>query len=256
MITACTSVVYSGFFSVTTTIVAKSFIAIVNYLLIHTSWAREFLLPYAEKVWILLPTAVLEWVVQENSTVSVLQRLPAGMATVLASASSSESRDEEGSEMPNALILSTAHTTITIPLKALSAVAAGKQAALYVQSHSDVEFIALIALFAKYFRWDSEANLARLVGDIIAYLILSVVRVFSDHTYRDRRNLIGLLSKYLFDENLQLVYLQKCKKFGNELVCDTLSQIERGIKCGIAIHVSTALLFTGIHSSSADDLQH
>ncbi|WP_338925823.1 sterol-binding protein [Mycetohabitans endofungorum] len=252
------------------TIAAKSFVAVVNHLLIREAWARERLLPYAGKTArLVLSPAVLELAVQGDGTVAVLQRPPAG-ATAPAPAASGGSRDVRA-EAPHAARddASTSHApmpptvdvTITVPPSALSAFAAGGQAAIlkHVRIEGDAEFAATIAKLAEHLRWDAEEDLARLVGDVPAHRIASVARAVSAYARRAAGGLVGSLTEYLLDENPQLVRRARFEQFGDELALarDTLARIEKRIERaerGVATRPGAAALSTGARSRSADDL--
>ncbi|CBW76083.1 Hypothetical protein RBRH_02100 [Mycetohabitans rhizoxinica HKI 454] len=252
------------------TIAAKSFVALVNYLLIREAWARERLLPYAGKTArLMLSPLVLELAVQGDGTVAVLQRPPAGAAAP-APAAPGGSRNvraevlhaaRDDASAPHAPMPPPVDVTITVPPSALSVLAAGGQAAIlkHVRIEGDAEFAATIAKLAEHLRWDAEEDLARLVGDVPAHRMASVARAVSAYARRAGRGWVGSLTEYLLDEDPQLVRRARFEQFGDELARarDTLARVEKRIERAersVATRPGAAALSTGARSRSADDL--
>ncbi|MCG1043382.1 sterol-binding protein [Mycetohabitans sp. B8] len=253
------------------TIAAKSFVAVVNHLLIREAWARERLLPYAGKTArLVLSPVMLELAVQGDGMVAVLQRPPAGAAAPAPAAAPGEVR-EARAEAPHAArddasashapVPPTVDVTITVPPSALSAFAAGGQAAIlkHVRIEGDAEFAATIAKLAEHLRWDAEEDLARLIGDVPAHRIASVVRTVAAYARRAGRGGVDSLIEYLLDEDPQLVRRARFEQFSDELARarDTLARVEKRIERaerGVATRPGAAALSPGARSRSADDL--
>ncbi|MEJ2767264.1 ubiquinone biosynthesis accessory factor UbiJ [Mycetohabitans sp. B46] len=251
------------------TIAAKSFVAVVNHLLIRETWARERLLPYAGKTArLVLPPVVLELAVQGDGTVAVLQRSTAGAAAPAPAPGGSRNVRTEAphaarddASTPHVPMPPPVDVTITVPPSALSLFAAGGQAAIlkHVRIEGDAEFAATIAKLAEHLRWDAEEDLARLVGDVPAHRIASVARAVSAYARRAGRSWVGSLTEYLLDEDPQLVRHVRFEQFSDELARarDMLARVEKRIERverGVATRPSGATLSPGAHSRSADDL--
>jgi ubiquinone biosynthesis protein UbiJ len=198
------------------TIAAKSFVAVVNHLLVRETWARERLIPYAGKsARLVLPPVELALAVQGD-----------GMIVALQAPVQHEPGDDEGRQPVD--------VTITVPAAALSAFATGAQAAMmkHVRIEGDAEFAATIAKLAEHLRWEPEEDLARVIGDAPAHRIASVARDVAGYARRTGRNLVESVAEYLLDEDPQLVRRAELAHLGDELarMRDALARLEKRIE--------------------------
>lgn len=216
------------------TIAAKSFVAVVNHLLVRETWARERLIPYAGKsARLVLPLVELVLAVQGD-----------GLIAALLPPAEDERADDEGAPAVD--------VTITVPAAALSAFATGGQAAVmkHVRIEGDAEFATTIARLAEHLRWEPEEDLARVIGDAPAHRLASVARDLGGYVRRTGRHLVESVAEYLLDENPQLVRRTELEHFGDELARtrDALARLEKRIE---RVEHKAARLRPPTHSSNA-----
>ncbi|CAH2930693.1 MAG: Ubiquinone biosynthesis protein UbiJ [uncultured Paraburkholderia sp.] len=189
------------------TLAAKPFVAAVNHLLARESWARERLAPYAGKTARLSsPPVVLALLVQPDGYLGTVGETDAQQFDV----------------------------TLSVPSDALPAFVQGGQAAVmkHVKIEGDAEFATVIAKLAEHLRWESEEDLARLIGDGPAWRVRSIVRTVGEHVQRTGRNLLDTATEYLLDESPQLVRRTALGDFNAELAQarDALARVEKRIQ--------------------------
>ncbi|WP_216796404.1 hypothetical protein [Candidatus Vallotia tarda] len=138
-----------------------------------------------------------------------------------------------------------ADVTIMVSAPVLFAFATSEKTTIfkYVRIYGDPEFSAIVTKLAKYLRWDLEEDLARLLSDASARRIMLLERLFSAYIHRAVLSVPRSLTKYLLDDNLQLVHRTRFDQFSNELanICDMLAWIENSISCIITRYPSTNL---------------
>jgi ubiquinone biosynthesis accessory factor UbiJ len=198
------------------TIAAKSFVAVVNHLLVREAWARERLVPYAGKTArLVLPPFELALAVQGDGSIVALER--------------ADTPDQADAAHHQAV-----DVTITVPPAALSAFATGGQAASmkHVRIEGDAEFAATIAKLAEHLRWEPEEDLSRVIGDAPAHRIASVARGVAGYAQRTGRHLAESVAEYLLDEDPQLVRRAELAPFADEVARtrDALARLEKRIE--------------------------
>jgi len=180
--------------------------AVINHMLARQAWAREQLMPYAERnvrVHCLGMTFMLR--VQPNGYFAAA--------------------DQAGTQ-PD--------VTLTLSSDLWPAFAReGKAAAMrHIKIEGDAEFAQALAQLAEHLRWEPEEDLAQLLGDARATRVMALARSAGNGIRSASRNLRDAIVDYLLDENPQLVRHARLDEFNAELanVRDSLARMEKRIE--------------------------
>jgi ubiquinone biosynthesis protein UbiJ len=162
--------------------------AIINHLLAPEPWAREKLARHAGKV------AVFD----------------TGMLKLRLKVAADGMVQTAGDEAPN--------VTIHIKLSDLPLIAQNREQAFsYVQIDGDADFAHVISQLAQSLRWEAEADLSRVVGDVAAVRLASGVRGALDSARNTQRKLAENLAEYFLEEQPLLVRPQAVADFSAEV---------------------------------------
>jgi ubiquinone biosynthesis protein UbiJ len=163
--------------------------AAINHLLAQENWARNELIRHAGK------TALFD-----ASVASVRLKVTAdGMLQPAA----------EGD---------TANVTIRVKLSDLPLIAQNRERAFsYVQIEGDADFANSVSRLAQNLRWEAEADLARLIGDIPATRLVAGVKAVAETAKTAHRKLIENVAEYLLEEQPLLVRPQAVADFASEV---------------------------------------
>lgn len=87
----------------------------------------------------------------------------------------------------------------------------------YVRLEGDAEFANAISQLAQNTRWDAEADLARVVGDIAAVRVTATARQGWEAARTANKSLLENVAEYLLEENPTLVSEAAARRFGSEV---------------------------------------
>lgn len=100
----------------------------------------------------------------------------------------------------------TATVTIRMKLADLPLMAQNRERAFsYVQVEGDAEFAAAIAQVGQSVRWEAEADLSKLIGDIAARRLVQAGKGMADAAQTAHRKMMENLAEYFLEENPLLV---------------------------------------------------
>lgn len=161
----------------------------INHLLAQESWARNELLRHAGK------TALFD-----AGMVSV--RLKVAADGMLQPAAEGEA----------------ANVTIRVKLSDLPLIAQNRERAFsYVQIEGDADFANTISRLAQNLRWEAEADLARLIGDIPATRLVAGMKVATEAVKTTHRKITENVAEYFLEEQPILVRPQVVADFVGEV---------------------------------------
>ncbi|HEY8607185.1 MAG TPA: SCP2 sterol-binding domain-containing protein [Noviherbaspirillum sp.] len=181
--------------------VSGSASAVVNHLLASEPWAREKLVRHAGKV-ALFDAGPLSLRLQVTADGMVRQA-------------------EEG-RAPE--------VTIRASLGDLPLILRNREQAFsYVQIDGDADFAHTISQLSQSLRWEAEADLSRLVGDVAAVRLVQGARGAADAVRTTHRKLAENLAEYFLEEQPVLVRPQAVNDFSAE-VTRLRDDVERLVK--------------------------
>ena len=171
------------------TMISTSVSAAINHLLAQESWARNELIRHAGK------TALFD-----AGMVSV--RLKVAVDGMLQSAGGGDA----------------ANVTIRVKLSDLPQIAQNRERAVsYVQIEGDADFANSISRLAQNLRWEAEADIARVIGDIPATRLVAGVKAVAETAKTTHRKIVENVAEYFLDEQPLLVRPQAVADFAREV---------------------------------------
>lgn len=99
----------------------------------------------------------------------------------------------------------------------------------YVTLEGDADFANTLSQLSQILRWDAEADISRLTGDIAAVRIVGAAKAAIEGANRAGRQFAENVSEYLLEENPMLVRPAKVAAFGSD-VMKLRDDVERMIK--------------------------
>lgn len=173
----------------------------INHLLAQESWARKLLLPHAGEI------ACIDAEI-------IRIRLLVGADGLLINADAS----------------APANVTIRIrPADIPLILQHREQAFSYVRIDGDADFANTISTLSQQLRWEAEADLSRIVGDIAAVRMVGGARSAMTYVQQTHQKLQENLAEYFLDENPLLVRPAEVQEFAAG-VNKTRDDVERLLK--------------------------
>ncbi|MBC3870545.1 ubiquinone biosynthesis accessory factor UbiJ [Undibacterium oligocarboniphilum] len=173
----------------------------INHLLAQESWARKLLLPHAGEI-----ACIDAEIIQIRLLVSV------------------------DGLLSNAEASAPANVTIRIrPADIPLILQRREQAFSYVRIDGDADFANTISTLSQQLRWEAEADLSRIVGDIAAVRMVDGVRSAITYVQQAHQQLQENLAEYFLDENPLLVRPAEVQEFAAG-VNKTRDDVERLLK--------------------------
>lgn len=169
--------------------ISTSFAAAINHLLAQEVWARDKLQRHAGKV----------------------AHFDAGVAGVRVKVASDGMLAAATEESPS--------VTIRVRLADLPLILQNRERAFsYVQIEGDADFANTISQLSQSLRWEAEADLSRLVGDIAAVRLVQGVKAAFHTARQTQRALAENTAEYFLEENPMLVRPQAVDDFAADVV--------------------------------------
>lgn len=169
--------------------ISTSFAVAINHLLAQESWARDKLQRHAGKV----------------------AHFDAGVAGVRVKVASDGMLAAATGDSPS--------VTIRARLADLPLILQNRERAFsYVQIEGDADFAHTISQLSQSLRWEAEADLSRLIGDIAAVRVVQGVRAAFHSARQTQRTLAENTAEYFLEENPMLVRPQAVEDFAAEVV--------------------------------------
>ncbi|TFV89039.1 sterol-binding protein [Oxalobacteraceae bacterium OM1] len=126
----------------------------------------------------------------------------------------------------------TPNVTIRARLADLPLIAQNRERAFsYVQIEGDADFANTISQLSQSLRWEAEADLSRLVGDIAATRLVGGARALADAARATHRTVTANLAEYFLEENPTLVRPRAVADFATEVarLRDDVERLEKRI---------------------------
>lgn len=162
--------------------------AVINHLLAPEPWAREKLARHAGKV------ALFD----------------AGLLSLRLKAAADGMVEEAGDGTPD--------VTIRASMSDLPLIAQNREQAFsYVQIDGDADFAHTISQLAQSLRWEAEADLGRVIGDVAAVRVVGGARQAFDTARTLQRKLAENLAEYFTEEQPVLVRPHAVNDFSGEV---------------------------------------
>ncbi|SNS21031.1 ubiquinone biosynthesis protein UbiJ [Noviherbaspirillum humi] len=175
--------------------------AVLNHLLARESWARDKLAVHAGKV-----------AVFEAGPVAVRLRIAAdGMA------------EDVAADVP-------AHVTLRARLADLPLILQNRERAVsYVTIEGDADFANAISHVMQSLRWEAEADLSRLIGDVAAVRVVGAARGLAGGVRATQQKVAENLAEYFLEEKPVLVRPRAVNDFADEVarLRDDVERLEK-----------------------------
>ena len=174
---------------------------VINHLLAQESWAREQLKPHAGKV------ACID--------AQMLQiRLRVGADGLLTQAAAGDTPD----------------VSIRVRPADLPLILQNRERAFsYVRVEGDAEFANTVSSLSQQLRWEAEADLSKLFGDIAAVRMVAGARSFAQTLFSTGKKLQENVAEYFLEEQPLLVRPEAVSAFGGD-ISKTRDDTERLLK--------------------------
>jgi len=161
----------------------------INHLLAQESWARDMLSAHAGKI------ACID-------AQAIQLRLRAGADGLLESVAAG---------LP-------ANVTIRVKLSDLPLIAQNRERAFsYVKIEGDADFANTISHLSQNLRWEAEADLSKLFGDVAAVRLVSGAKAIARTVHESSQKVQENLAEYFLEEQPMLVRPAAVTGFANEV---------------------------------------